>query len=130
MARVRYYWQRHATFYSDLFPYRERAEFQASRDRELAQFRDIDSGAGRELAIPSPAGRTGSDKGTLNLSYNHLHIDYHDFRNDFGQVLNPGTRGRPSRSYMLRRQRHSVLYFLVVLNDHPPLRLKCPGGES
>ena len=86
-ATARYYWQRHATFYSDLFPYQNAQNFE-SRDRELAQFHSLTLGldASYEFHPPWPH---WLDKGTLNFSYNHLRIDYQDFRNNLVQTLNP-----------------------------------------
>jgi hypothetical protein len=76
-ATARYYWQNHATFYSDLFPYQNSQNFM-SRDRELAQFHSLTLGLGGSWEF-HPAWPHWVDKGTLNFSYNHLRIDYQDF---------------------------------------------------
>jgi hypothetical protein len=77
-ASARYYWQTHATFYSDLFPYQDSQNFY-SRDRELAQFHSLSLGAGASWEF-HPTWPRWIEKGTVNLHYNHLRIDYDDFR--------------------------------------------------
>jgi hypothetical protein len=78
-ASLRYYWQTHATFYSDLFPYESSQNFMA-RDRELAQFTSITGGVGATWLF-RPSWPHFIDHGTVNLEVNHLHISYADFRN-------------------------------------------------
>jgi Protein of unknown function (DUF3570) len=80
---VRYYQQRAATFYSDLFPFEDSQNFM-SRDRELAQFHDITLGLGASWQF-HPSWPHWIEKGSLNLSYNRMHIAYADFH-DFGKV--------------------------------------------
>jgi len=76
---VRYYRQNAATFYSDLFPFEDSQNFM-SRDRELAQFHDLTLGVGASWLF-HPGWPRWIEKGTLNLSYNRLHIAYDDFHN-------------------------------------------------
>ena len=80
MARVRYYTQNAASFYSDLFP---RANFQNFR-RATASSRPSTatrraSGASYEFAIPRAA--AGSTSSSANIRFDHLMIDYKDIRN-------------------------------------------------
>src|SRR5207237_8668067 len=75
---LRFYTQNAASFYSDLFP---RAAFQnfEARDRELAAFNSytVGVGASYEFAIPRVP---WINKSTLNIRFDHLLIDYKDFR--------------------------------------------------
>jgi hypothetical protein len=87
-ASARYYWQSHANFYSDLFPFQNSQNFM-SRDRELAQFRSLTLGLGASWEFHPPWPHW-VDKGTLNLNLNHLRIDYQDFHNNLLQSAVPG----------------------------------------
>jgi len=87
---LRYYLQNAATFYSDLFPRANYQNFMA-RDRELAAFHSITLGLGGEWDFDFPWIRK---KSSLNLRYNHLLINYSDFRNallDNGTTYTAGT---------------------------------------
>jgi hypothetical protein len=75
---VRYYQQTHASFYSDLFPRADYQNFMA-RDRELAAFHSYDVGAGASYQFHVP-GAPWISKSTANIRYDHLLIDYSDFR--------------------------------------------------
>jgi hypothetical protein len=79
-ASARYYWQRPANFYSDLYPFQDSQNF-TSRDRELAQFHSLTLGVGASWEFHPPWPHW-VNKGTLNFSYDHLRIDYQDFRDD------------------------------------------------
>jgi hypothetical protein len=76
---VRYYRQNAANFYSDLFPRADYSNFEA-RDRELAAFHSLSLGFGAayEFHVPYAA---WINKSSLNFHFNHLMIDYSDFRN-------------------------------------------------
>ena len=74
---LRYYRQNAANFYSDLFPRADYQNFMA-RDRELAAFHSISVGLGAAWEFNFP---WVNRKSSLNLHYNHLIIDYADFRN-------------------------------------------------
>jgi len=74
---LRYYRQNAANFYSDLFPRANYQNFMA-RDRELAAFHSISVGFGFAYEFDFP---WINKKTTLNGHYNHLIIDYSDFRN-------------------------------------------------
>jgi hypothetical protein len=83
----RYYSQTHATFYSDLFPYANSQNFVA-RDRELASFRSMTLGAG--ISYQMPVTRfSWLDKATVNLSVDHLRVNYLDFRDDLVSAPTP-----------------------------------------
>jgi Protein of unknown function (DUF3570) len=75
----RYYMQNAATFYSDLFPRINYQNFEA-RDRELAAFNTYTGGIGAsyEFAIPRAP---WIHKSSFNVRFDHLFIDYKDFRN-------------------------------------------------
>jgi len=87
-ATARYYWQSHATFYSDLYPYQDSQNF-TSRDRELAQFHSLTLGLGASYEF-HPGWPHWVNKGTLNFNYNRLHIDYQDFHDNLIPSLIPG----------------------------------------
>jgi hypothetical protein len=78
-GNVRYYRQNAATFYGDLFPYQDSQNFIA-RDRELAQFDDWTAGVGASWNF-RPHWPSWIEKGTLNLTYDRMHIAYADFHN-------------------------------------------------
>ncbi|HTW74755.1 MAG TPA: DUF3570 domain-containing protein [Steroidobacteraceae bacterium] len=75
---VRYYWQTHATFYSDLFPYENSQNFLA-RDRELAQFHSITGELGAAYQF-NPGWPRWIDRGSVNLDVERMIINYMDFR--------------------------------------------------
>jgi hypothetical protein len=87
-ASARYYWQRHANFYSDLYPFEASQNF-LSRDRELAQFRSLTLGLGASWEFHPPWPHW-VDKGTLNLNFDRMHISYQDFHNNLIPSLIPG----------------------------------------
>jgi hypothetical protein len=87
-ATARYYWQGHANFYSDLFPYENSQNFM-SRDRELAQFHSMTLGMGASWEFHPPWPHW-VDKGTLNLNLDHMRIDYQDFHNNLVPSAIPG----------------------------------------
>jgi hypothetical protein len=78
-GNLRYYRQNAATFYSDLFPFQDSQNFM-SRDRELAQFHDLTLGLGASWQF-HPGWPRWIEKGTLNLSYDRMHVAYDDFHN-------------------------------------------------
>lgn len=88
-ATARYYWQGHATFYSDLFPFQDAQNFLA-RDRELAQFHSTTLGLGASWQF-HPAWPRWIEKGTLNLNFDHMQINYQDFRDVLVTGLPAGT---------------------------------------
>ena len=88
-GRVRYYTQNAADFYSDLFPYKDAFNFLA-RDRELAQFHSLTLGATATWEFP--VSRVSFlQKGTLNLSWDRLRINYGDYRDLSTIAVTPGT---------------------------------------
>ena len=112
---VRYYWQTHANFYSDLFPYENSQNFMA-RDRELAQFHSITLGLGAswefhpELAALDREGHGESRTSTACTSTTRTSATC--------WITRRGAAGRAALHP--RRHRHAVLYFLLVLKDHAP----------
>jgi hypothetical protein len=77
---VRYYRQNHANFYSDLFPRADYSNFEA-RDRELAAFHSLSLGFGAEYEFPQVHAAPWLHKSSVTFHFNHLMIDYSDFRN-------------------------------------------------
>jgi hypothetical protein len=86
---VRFYKQDAADFYSDLFP---RANFQnfMARDKELSTFQSYTIGFGATYEF-NVARLPWMQKSSLNLRYDHLFIDYDDFRDATVTGLAPGT---------------------------------------
>jgi hypothetical protein len=80
---ARYYRQRAANFYSDLFPYQDSQNFMA-RDKELAQYHDLTIGAAATWEF-HPAWPHWIEKGTMNFSYDRMNINYQDFH-DYGRT--------------------------------------------
>jgi hypothetical protein len=76
---LRFYTQNAASFYSDVFP---RANFQnfEARDRELASFNSYTLGLGASYDFGIPR-LPWINKSSLNIRYDHLLINYKDFRN-------------------------------------------------
>ncbi len=83
----RFYTQSAASFYSDLFPRIDFQNFQA-RDRELASFNSYTIGAGASYDFPIPRNRW-VNKSSLSIRFDHLLIDYKDFRNALLIGTNP-----------------------------------------
>ena len=88
-AHARYYHQNHADFYSDLYSYASSQNYLA-RDRELATFDSMVYGIGAtwEYRVQRFA---WLQKGTVNFTWNRMHISYDDFRNLEVQNVPPGT---------------------------------------
>ncbi|HEY4339076.1 MAG TPA: DUF3570 domain-containing protein [Steroidobacteraceae bacterium] len=75
---VRFYTQRHANFYSDLFASATQQNFE-SRNRELSSFNDYSVGAGASYEFRIPHAPWIS-KSTANLRFDHFMFNYKDFR--------------------------------------------------
>jgi hypothetical protein len=86
-SSLRYYTQKHADFYSDLFPRANYQNFMA-RDRELAAFHSYTLGASASYQFMVP-GVHWISKSSANVRVDHLLVDYSDFRN----ALLAGTYG-------------------------------------
>ena len=88
-GHVRHYTQNAADFYSDLFPYYNAQNFLA-RDRELATFNSLTLGVMATWQLNTS--RFGwIQRGTLNLSWDHLHISYDDYRDLRVETPTPGS---------------------------------------
>lgn len=85
-VKYRYYTQGHADFYSDLFP-RAQAQNFLARDKELSSFDSHTLGVGASYEFLRD--RSGIERGTLNLSYDHILFAYDDFR-DLTVAMTPG----------------------------------------
>ncbi len=79
-ASLRYYTQRAADFYSDLFPRADYQNFMA-RDRELASFSDWTVGLGATYQFPHLSWAPWVSKSNFTVNYKRLMIDYRDYRN-------------------------------------------------
>ena len=88
-AHLRQYRQNQATFYSDLFDFRDAQNFLA-RDRELAAFKSLTMGVGATWEY-HVARFSWLQKGTINLRWDRMHISYGDFRDLRVQGVPVGT---------------------------------------
>jgi hypothetical protein len=98
-GRVRYYTQEAADFYRDIFPRADFANFMA-RDKELATYNAITAGVSATYEFKL-ARFPWLSKGSLNLRYDYMTVNYDNFRDArfslgrFGvlpaEVLLPGT---------------------------------------
>jgi len=86
-ASLRYYTQNAASFYSDLFPRANSQNFMA-RDRELAAFNSYMVGAGVSYDFPIPR-NPWVNRSSFTIRYDHLLVDYKDFRNALLIGANP-----------------------------------------
>lgn len=77
--RARHYQQTKADFYNDLFPY-VNAQNYLARDKELSTFSSNTFGFGVSYEF-GHGGLGMIDRGSLNLSYDHIQFNYDDFRN-------------------------------------------------
>ena len=77
--RARWYNQGKADFYSDMFDYKDQYTFMA-RDKELAAFQSMGVGVTASMEF-AKNGWGWIDKGSLNLSWDHLEFSYDNFRN-------------------------------------------------
>ena len=89
-VKYRVYSQTQADFYNDLFPYKNAQDFLA-RDKELSQFSSNSFGIGVTYKVPWTM--PGFDKNTANLYWDHMQINYDNFRdfNNFMGVKSYGT---------------------------------------
>ena len=77
---VRYYRQNAANFFADIYPRPNFSNFMA-RDRELAAFQSYTVGAGVTYQFGGIPHLPWISKSTLNLRFDHLIINYSDYRN-------------------------------------------------
>ena len=77
-GRYRYYTQTAADFYSDLFPFMDAQNFLA-RDKELSKFDSNTAGVTVSYDFIEN-GKKYVDRGSINLSYDHIWFDYDNFR--------------------------------------------------
>ena len=75
---IRAYSQNNADFYSDLFPFAQAQNFMA-RDKELSTFSSTTLRVGASYDIVR-SGWKFIDRGTINMSIDHIMFDYDDFR--------------------------------------------------
>ena len=85
----RYYSQSRAEFYSDLYPYQDAQNYLA-RDKELSTFTSQSLGLGASYEF-FKKGWHFIDKGSANVSYNHITFNYKDFRDLRVSGVAPGS---------------------------------------
>jgi hypothetical protein len=86
-GNIRYYRQGAASFYSDLFPYANYANYMA-RDRELAAFHSITLGLEASYAFSIPH-MPWIQKSTATLSLDRMMISYLDYRDALYSKYDP-----------------------------------------
>lgn len=77
-VKLRFYTQTNAEFYSDLFPFSAAQNFRA-RDKELSSFNSQTLGVAASYNFLKN-GWKFVDRGTVNLSVDHIQFDYDNFR--------------------------------------------------
>ena len=87
-AKLRFYSQNNADFYSDLFPYAQAQNFLA-RDKELSTFDSQTLRLGLTYDILRGGWRF-VDKGSVSVFYDHIEFQYDDFRDLTGSGAVPG----------------------------------------
>ena len=78
-AKLRWYQQGQAEFYRDLFDFANQQNFMA-RDKELSEFNNLTLGVGASYLLPGWAFWPDA-KPELNLQWDHIRFNYHNFRN-------------------------------------------------
>jgi hypothetical protein len=104
----RFYSQGHADFYNDLFNRAGEFTYRA-RDKELSTYTTQTIGLGASYEF-TPHGWGFIDKGSANIFYNHLQINYDDFRDLRVKGVTPGTEPLYSLSANVLRLFVSVWY--------------------
>jgi hypothetical protein len=110
-ARVRFYTQNEADFYSDLFPRQNFANFLA-RDKELASYNSYTVGVGAAYEFNIPWAARWIQKSTLNARLDHITINYDNFRD--ATVTDPGN-GIPAGSEPLYKLNANVFQLFVSI---------------
>jgi hypothetical protein len=87
-AKLRFYSQGAASFYSDLFP-RSRFQNFMARDKELSAFESRTLRLGVSYDVLR-AGWKFVDKGSVNIAYDHIMFDYQNFRDLTGSGVVAG----------------------------------------
>jgi hypothetical protein len=85
-VKYRVYSQTGADFYSDLFNYKNEKTFLA-RDKELSPFSSTSIGVGVTYKMPWRI--PGVERSTANFYWDHIQINYDDFR-DYNNFMNKG----------------------------------------
>lgn len=89
-ARIRYYKQSDAEFYSDLFERQGEFTYRA-RDKELSDFTDTTFGFGISYEFKPGWANNWVEKASLNLAVDFIQFDYNNFRDLRVQGREPGT---------------------------------------
>ena len=76
--KVRHYQQSQASFYSDLFAYRDAQNYLA-RDKELSEFEDLTLGLGLTFLVPQKYS-FGDLRSEASLQWDYIKFDYKNFR--------------------------------------------------
>src|SRR5262249_43353193 len=90
----RYYRQTAADFYADIYPRPDYANFMA-RDRELATFQSYTVGAGATYEFGRIPHLPWITKSSINLRFDHLLINYEDYRNAL--LIDPANKVYPGQ---------------------------------
>ncbi len=106
--KYRYYSQTRADFYSDLFSREGEFEFMA-RDKELGTYETRTFGAAASYEFLT-RGWSFLDKGSVNISLDHIQFDYQDFRDARVDNVTPGNEPLYQFSANVMRAFVSVWY--------------------
>lgn len=109
--KYRVYSQTAADFYSDLFPYKDAQNYMA-RDKELSPFSSTSFGVG--LSYTFHWNIPGIDKSTANLYWDHINIQYDDFRDyaNFVQVKAPNGGYKVGEEPLYRLDADVIRFFI------------------
>ena len=89
-AHFRTYTQTKASFYNDLFPYKDYQNFLA-RDKELSTFNNSTIGFGVSYEFAKSEGEGFIDKASVNFKFDHIQFNYEDFRDARQTSFTAGT---------------------------------------
>ena len=113
-GRLRYYTQTAADFYRDIFPRADFANFMA-RDKELATYDAITAGVSATYEFKI-ARFPWLSKGSLNLRYDYMTVNYDNFRDatfslgSFGVL--PDTPLAPGTEPMYKLNANIIQFFI------------------
>jgi hypothetical protein len=113
-GRVRYYTQTKADFYADIFPRANFANFEA-RDKELATYNAITAGVGATYEFKIDR-FPWLAKGSLNLRYDYMTVNYDDFRDarfSIGSFGNPPAEPFNPGAEPLYKLNANILQFYI-----------------
>jgi hypothetical protein len=109
--KYRVYSQTEADFYSDLFPFEKPQDFMA-RDKELSPFSSKTIGVGVTYKLPWAI--PYFEKSTVNFFWDHINIDYDDFRDykNFAQAKLPEGDYKPGEEPLYSLKADVIRFYM------------------